>query len=344
MCMVANPATGGHRVKSGMNVMFLRTFSLSRVAWRRSAQAGFSLIELSIVLVVISILSAGMFRFVGGYVAGASAERTDKNLERAHKGISLYLDTYGHLPCPAPLDAVPGERAHGFALDCGKIAAMPDMTAPSTQYRIAEGAGGETVIIGRLPSRTLNLSDAVAKDGWGYDLQYAVTLRLTNIDSYRQADGAITVVDEHDIPMTEPEGNVQYVIISAGDDHVMPGTPECSASRLDGENCDFDAVFRTAQRAEGTKHFDDIIGYKSWVEPAVTADTRCDMVEYLGAAYKISENMIHDATNGDLGMVYLQGGESLLVCNKDILKQMGEKDCTAFMCDKSGAIKKWKVM
>lgn len=308
------------------------------------AQAGFSLIELSIVLVIISILSLGMFRFVGGYVVGASAERTEKNLERAHKSISLYLDTYGHLPCPAPLDAVPGETADGFSLDCKIIAAMPDMTAPSAQYRIAKGLDGAPVIIGRLPARTLNIPDAMAKDGWGYDLQYAVTLRLTDMAAYSQSHGAISVIDAYDISVTAPAGNVQYVLLSAGEDHVMPGTPQCSSRRLDGENCDFDAVFRVGERMDGEKHFDDIIHYKVWVEPSLASDVRCDMVEYLDKTYKIPENLIQDAVNGDLGLVYLLGGESVLVCNKDILARMGEKDCTAFTCDKSGAVKKWKVM
>lgn len=314
-------------------------------AWRRcgGAPAGFSLIELCIVMVIMSILSISVFRVLGGYLTGAHVERTNKSLTAIEQAVALYLDKNGHLPCPAPLNAKPGEAAYGFALDCAGISALPP-DAAGGQYHIAQGRDEIPVIIGHIPARTLNIPDHAAWDGWGDYIQYAVTVPLTDNARYSQQRGAITVVDEHDMPVSTPAGNIQYALISSGGDHTGPGSAHCDTASLDGENCNGDAVFRASKRYEGSKHYNDIIRYAAWVAPATLTGAHCDVQAYMAEEYNIPETAIMDAIDDDMSLAYLQAGETLLVCNSALLERMGEKKCTAFMCDKDGALKKWKVL
>ncbi|MBK1736179.1 hypothetical protein CKO15_13040 [Halorhodospira abdelmalekii] len=126
---------------------------MDKVRWavRSSHSArGFTLIELSIVMVVIGIIAAVMVSILPD-IAGMGQDRNvDKRLERAEQAVIAYVAAKGRLPCPdisSPLDGSEGDcsQAHGY-----------------------------------LPYKELGLSSG--NDPWGNRMRYAVFLGGDGVD------------------------------------------------------------------------------------------------------------------------------------------------------------------
>ncbi|WP_018152134.1 type II secretion system protein [Leeia oryzae] len=67
----------------------------------RCRSAGFSLLELAIVLLVISILTAGALRLLGTMNQNRQQDETRQRLDIARIAVLDYVALYGQLPCPA---------------------------------------------------------------------------------------------------------------------------------------------------------------------------------------------------------------------------------------------------
>lgn len=112
--------------------------------------AGFTLVELSLVLLIVGLLLAGVLDGLGAYVRGrqlAEAEAALRDIETALIGYAL---RNRHLPCP-DIDA-PGGPGHGL--------------------EDRDGGGDCAARVGFLPFRDLDLD--AARDPWGRPYAYGV--------------------------------------------------------------------------------------------------------------------------------------------------------------------------
>jgi len=126
-------------------------------------QDGFSLIELSIVLVIISFVIAALLLPLQTQRNIAFTKQTEATLENAKQALIGFAQVNGRLPCPA--------------------------TDTSNGIESPNGGGTCTTINGFLPSATLGIAgnnkNGVTTDGWNNQIRYAIT-------QFNTAGGAAT--------------------------------------------------------------------------------------------------------------------------------------------------------
>ncbi|AQQ04117.1 hypothetical protein B0E33_11375 [Roseibium algicola] len=227
---------------------------------RFRAENGFSLIELSIVLIIFGVLAASLANLYATYL---EEKRTRQNLESisaAYEAIVEFQRNNGHYPCPArPSDA------QSRASDCS--------SASPTEIKTVSGTDGRVVRIGTFPLISQDggarlLPGHLGIDGSGNRLSYAVTEVLAqNSETFDANLGAIRVIDQGNNTLTI---NGHFVVLSHGDNKAGAYTREgkqaweCDTNTADGENCDNNATFvSTAERsfAEGIYYNDDYLEY-----------------------------------------------------------------------------------
>ncbi|MCB1784036.1 MAG: type II secretion system protein [Alphaproteobacteria bacterium] len=233
--------------------------------------SGFSLIELCISLAVIGALLGPATYIYTQYLKRQAVEQTKNALDQAQSAVSNFRAIYGRYPCPAPVNAVQGDADYGYESrnpatgECVAVAGgVWDVASNRTAFLTP--LGDDSIFIGSLPFRQMNLPDSLIHDGYGNRMTYAVTGLQANDATYENANGGITVVDMNDNQKTNPDDSAHYVIVAHSKedqgaisrDGIMIGT--CSATDPEGENCDFDNTFRVGQKTLG---FDDLIAYNT---------------------------------------------------------------------------------
>jgi prepilin-type N-terminal cleavage/methylation domain-containing protein len=242
---------------------------------------GFSMIEMSIVLMILAIVLTGGLLAAASFVQRQAHSDTEKQIDDIHQRLNRFHARTGYLPCPASLTIPLNGLGFGTAApaDCSSNTATPAGT-----HRIA--VGGQHLRIGALPTRAIGLADAMMSDGYGNRFIYAVTEEHTNAESFAQTQGlggsevashvgVITIRGEGTTPTAS---DVSYAIISAGKNGSKRGAhrfitgaqpASCSTSSgtgLDRENCDHaNAIFRETRINDGDEdpdnYYDDIIRF-----------------------------------------------------------------------------------
>lgn len=223
---------------------------------------GYTLVELSVVMVIVSLLTAGGLTLGANMVNQAAHVDTGKILNQLNQSVKDYYVVTGKLPCPASLDLATNNSSFGDAINGGACNETDSIPAGSGTFYTS------SVITGMIPSRTLGLSNKAASDKYGNRIIYSVTRHLTSTADFGSSNGAIRV---NDAGGTGILSDAAYVIVSPGKDHNGARLYSSGASagscnttgNLDGENCDFasNSVFRDAAYNNGdtASFFDDHI-------------------------------------------------------------------------------------
>lgn len=227
-------------------------------------ESGFSLIELCVVLIVSGLLLAAGLQAFNTYVKQQKISDTKNDITAIQAALNEYVQTNGHYPCPAPIDATPETAGYGAAANCA--------VAATTGITEVAGRGGRKVRIGALPVRTLGLSESYMIDGWSRRYVYAVTQKLAVSTSatFSNSEGGITIKDASG--NTVSNGAAHYALISHGPDGKGAYSSEgglfmpCAAEAgQDQTNCDkASAVFIVTENrvsAAGANHYDDFAAY-----------------------------------------------------------------------------------
>ena len=136
--------------------------------WRPVRAAGFTLVEVAIVLLVLGVLAGAALAPVGERLEERRRESTWQRLDSVRRALIGHLATTGALPCPLPAGGL--ERSD----ESGSI---PSTTPSMDDVRGARCARG----VGRVPAATLGVAgptdaSGALLDDWGNVLQYAVSL------------------------------------------------------------------------------------------------------------------------------------------------------------------------
>jgi len=145
------------------------------------AQRGFTLIELSVVMVIVAFLIGGLIYTLAAQVEQRNFEETRRRLDQARELILAFAITNGRLPCPARSAAtaspvtVPGDEV---LTTTGTVGCIGDTV---TDFYGGTSGG---VTLGLLPARAIGFqqvdSGGFAVDAWGNRLRYAVANLITN--------------------------------------------------------------------------------------------------------------------------------------------------------------------
>lgn len=225
--------------------------------------AGYTLVELSIVIIIVSLLTAGGLAVGSSMVERAAYIDTQKLIKQIEQSLKDYYVVYARLPCPAPLDTSPGSSGFGVEVTCSTGAAA----AGTTHIGVATD---RDVRVGMVPVRTLGLPDSAAQDKYGSRILYAVTEHFTDDATFGAANGGIRVEDAANALILD---DAVYFLASHGRDRkgsyaYQTGTiPEACTptTHLDAHNCDYGTrLFRDAPFNNGdipTQFYDDITGW-----------------------------------------------------------------------------------
>ena len=245
---------------------------------QNSRESGFTLVEVAIVMLILGVLLAGASAFFISQIKAANYNETQTKLEAIDLALQAYLDRNGHYPCVAANDAAPETATYGIAVggdDCTVAPLAGTSQAGSVRDAAIAAADGITlpgthnVRVGSIPTRTLNIPDDYANDGWGNRFTYAITEVLASDGQYDRDHGGVSVDDSGGNSVVQPDDSAHYIIISHGETGAGSvsrngGTrldcPAAGAS-LDEENCNDDAVFieTTLASDTGATFYDDVV-------------------------------------------------------------------------------------
>ena len=218
---------------------------------RRSQQAGFSLVEMGVCLIIMSVLLVGGMYLYKTYKRDREVVNEQISRERIVSALAEFVQKNDRFPCPAPINLTPDSA------DFGKEPAGCVATSPSAT----------SVVSGMVPVYALNLPFQRATDIYSRKITYAVTESLVQTNGM-SANAAIRVTSNNG-----EVRNAQFIIVNHGPDgkgatavlSTTPGLP-CTGTAPDVENCDGDRDFNDFQFARqnnpyDANHYDDHVSY-----------------------------------------------------------------------------------
>lgn len=253
--------------------------------------AGFTLLELSIVLAILALLIGGGLVVGTAQMEQKKVDITKERLDTIEATLKNFVTAYQRLPCPADI-TLPVTDA-----DFGK----ENRTAPNNCHAVSGAIFSSGDVFGSaIPVRSLQLPDDYIADGWGRRFLYVVDQRATENNSFDVTtipagtasalnfSGAIAVDNINGTCTTparaDPGNNTGAVVLvlsygqdghgawpkSGGAASVRIDTGSTQSSQLENAEIGgaFNACFIQADRHvdnpnnAATTTFDDIVRYK----------------------------------------------------------------------------------
>ena len=234
--------------------------------------AGFTLVEISISLVVIIILATAGLSIVASKAEEKRRQITIERLDFIENAIKDYFaesSTPIGLPCPAGYTNLMNQDDFGSS-----EGSLGNCNANNG----VENLGGSSVFRGAIPFKELAISPIYMIDGWGNRFNYVIDEDVTSGNASVPSDIGIKQLDDsggnNDIA-TAGSDRVIYFIFSNGANQFqafsLKGQQRASAAggkkgKQEEENMnDSDAIFRyeafRTQVAGNAEYFDDIVRY-----------------------------------------------------------------------------------
>jgi type II secretory pathway pseudopilin PulG len=262
---------------------------ISKVMSNRK-QGGYTLIEIAMVMMFVGIVMVPAFHLYSQKLETDKRTETDQSVRLAENFVAAFRTMYGRYPCPAPMDASPGDADYGYE-DC--TAAIPGIVTVASNNPAL--AATPDVLIGTLPFREMNMQEHESYDGYGNRLTYAVTRILTDSTTFDPNIGGVSVVDFNGNNTLAQPNSAQFVLLSHGKDGRGAITRDgvrsgvCVVGAVDEENCNDDVTFMKS---------DARVGYDDLMIHATNA-----LIGYWKYTSTTSENVIlGDATQFGIGI------------------------------------------
>ena len=255
-----------------------------------STRAGFSLVEISIVMVIVSVIMTGGLLASANFMQRQAYVDSEDRLNAIFDALRNYHGSTGRLPCPASLTVPLGGAGFAVEADLPGVQTGSDCHNQSPILIAADIPAGthreprpainntsslvDAVRIGAVPTRILGLPDDHIADGFGNRFIYAVTEPLTNTEKFgRREEGlvstsvaAATPVYTGQITITDANNTISlndaaFVVVAPGLNGrkngafryvTGNGSGTCGLGGRDDENCDFnDTTFRESPFNDG---------------------------------------------------------------------------------------------
>lgn len=216
---------------------------------------GFTLMELSITLVVLGIT---IYSAVAIYTKRVEISRiadTTEKLKVIENALRSYYLKNGTLPCPADGTLTTGAAAFGVASVAANCGSSTDSNTGI--YSIS----GNSVYMGVVPTRTLNLQDSYMLDDWGNRITYVVADDFSN--GSWDINGTINVSNTAGGSFTT---EAVYIIISYGKDGIGAWRRAGGTARIEAQTKTSDFELENAHINTSGAHtawddefYDDVI-------------------------------------------------------------------------------------
>lgn len=225
---------------------------------------GFSLIELSVVLVIVTLLLGSLLVPLGAQVEQRQYTETERQLEQIKEALIGFALSNGYLPCPAKTAADGTEDRISGGTTCTLVSGSPKR-------------------VGFLPWVTLGVRPA---DSWGNLYRYSVSANFTNSAStslFTLTSARDILIKTRNASGTETNlsntNEIPVVVLSHGkngfgatsDLGIARATPATWTNTLDEfDNANDSTSFWSRTRSDNTGatggQFDDIV---VWIPPSI---------------------------------------------------------------------------
>jgi type II secretory pathway pseudopilin PulG len=247
----------------------------------KNDETGLTLIDVSIMLLIIGILTTPMMQAYNLWQQRAKINNTEASLATTAEAVNNFYFLNDYYPCPADPTLGPDNPNYG----------MPDTdsdpVAPNCLRPVVDG-----IVFGAIPFKSLKMTPDETLDGYQHKLVYAVTATQTKASTFTPTGGTIQV---NQVPLNadgECSNNppalkdasyakVQILFYSLGEDGIgaynengkLIQACNTSASADQVQNCDqsnrvFVDNFCRATNTTGSRYFDDILygAYLAYIE------------------------------------------------------------------------------
>lgn len=240
-------------------------------------RAGFTLIEMGLVLIVLSMLVSGILTIATQNIRLAKKEELKNKMDAIETALSNHRKGWDRLPCPGDMTLADTHVNFGLAAVNAGGCDDGDGSAgnPAAPYVYTSTIGG------MVPVKTLGLPDEYAYDPWGGRFLYVVDVRATEADAFTTYDivsgfgsGTMEIRDASDTARTT--AGIAIVISFGPNGHgafLYGGAQKDGESTNDHElencvtlaGCTFDTLFyahaNTLSSSDVLDSFDDIVRY-----------------------------------------------------------------------------------
>lgn len=219
---------------------------------RKNNIAGFTLIELSIVIIAVGLLMIPLANLYTTYLNGKDLQVTKDNILESNNSVSGYKQVLlnQHYPCPSDRSLPPGDPNYGREFNngnctlaqleavLGTLGVAPRCT-PTGGFCMILGARDtaadadtvfDPILIGGIP--IVSIKELIASndstiplppntsvlDGYGNQITYAVSQTQVDATLFDSQNGVLAVIDENNIPTGGINNNANYVLLSHGQD------------------------------------------------------------------------------------------------------------------------------
>jgi prepilin-type N-terminal cleavage/methylation domain-containing protein len=253
----------------------------ARATGKRGKQAGFSLVEMAMVLIIVATLTAIGISAGSSTLEAMRVTQTNQKLSQIKRALHIFRVSNGRIPCPASLTL--GVNSVNFGVQGPKNAGCFDAAGgAATATRLSSNG---LVAEGGVPTKSLMLPDDFAFDGWGNRIRYAVNTTYTETSAFASnpindtCPGA-EVLDGTGASNFRTQSGV-YALLSHGPNghgaHTRSGAVKSSGSTNANEqtNCGCNSSATTTtfggryvqagisnNPASATDSFDDIVEYQ----------------------------------------------------------------------------------
>lgn len=289
------------------------------------SRLGFSLVELSIVLVVSSVILGHLISFATEKEEENDVKITKKRIEIIEDAISTFLFENDRIVCPASAKhGIFAKRAGFENMDASGVRCVG--TKPNPYDQIVE----TPFAIGVVPTKTLGIPDEFALDAWGRHFTF-VTVKFCSQKEelgvsrfFKSADGVCgnnlgSQIRVRDFAQNFISQDAAYIIVSHGknghgailkkgaNQRIIPNFK--SEDELLNANLDEEGEFKSnegvfVQRSlfpkRGPKYFDDIVSYKTRNQLIQSANGIIKDGSYLSYLCKIADKIDNVSRAGEI--------------------------------------------
>jgi len=159
---------------------------------------GFTLVELSIVVVILGILALSAIPMSASLLTNARVKDTEQKLDAIENALEAFVIENGRLPCPAGLKKVTSDidedtgdidEDTGFGRELG--GGSSDCIDSDTSGCTLSG----TLYYGAVPTRDLGLPDSAGSDGWGNKISYVVEGAFAETDGFSKTSSSAATIN-----------------------------------------------------------------------------------------------------------------------------------------------------
>jgi len=251
------------------------------------SNSGFTLVELSVVLLIIALVAGSGIAVGKSALESAQTAATYNRLNTIETALSAFRQN-GRLPCPAD-----GSLASSNANYGSEAANIGSCTggAPAANFQVT--ISGSKTVEGVVPVRTLSLPDEFMFDGWGRKITYSVWAPMTGMRAFynygvnfncgmittRDASGGIRSSQGIYVLLSEGKnGHGGYTVQGTKNSNGSVNTDERTNCHCDGAAADtgYAATYVMKDATESPTNtldqFDDLLRFKERWQMQSAAD------------------------------------------------------------------------